>query len=269
MVFFVKGRQWAWLAALTNAALVAALSGTTWLIPYGVFVLTLALVLSESFQAGKSLFRSGVQALVAVALVGTLAVATYAQLHHVNPLLELKGAISRSVDSVVKMSAENPGSLGTIDTSDPTSIDEWKQGVMVEFPWVLGLIALMMVWANSLILLQRNPGGVRDRIKLDAQFARKWKAPEFLVWPTILSGVFLLFDAGRASDVSLNVFKFLMAIYALQGLSILAFVFEVWKLKRFFRTLGFLVSVLLMMPLLLSLGFFDLWFDFRGKFRQS
>jgi uncharacterized protein YybS (DUF2232 family) len=71
------------------------------------------------------------------------------------------------------------------------------------------------------------------------------------------------------SDVSLNVFKFLMAIYALQGLSILAFAFDAWRVRGGFRALIYLLAVFFMMPLLLSLGFFDLWFDFRGKFRQS
>jgi uncharacterized protein YybS (DUF2232 family) len=60
-----------------------------------------------------------------------------------------------------------------------------------------------------------------------------------------------------------------MAIYAIQGLSILSFFFDVWRLKGVFRALGFVIGVVLMMPLVLSLGFFDLWFDFRSKFRQS
>ena len=74
---------------------------------------------------------------------------------------------------------------------------------------------------------------------------------------------------GSVSDVAVNLFRFLMAIYAIQGLSILSFFFDVWNVRGVFRGLAFLAGVLLMMPLLLSLGFFDLWFDFRSKFRQS
>jgi hypothetical protein len=104
---------------------------------------------------------------------------------------------------------------------------------------------------------------------LDAAFRKNWKAPEWLLWPTILTGLFLLVDVGRISDISLNLFRLLMAVYAIQGLSILSFFFDQWKLRGVLRTAGFLVSVFLMLPLLLSLGFFDLWFDFRSKFRQQ
>ena len=71
------------------------------------------------------------------------------------------------------------------------------------------------------------------------------------------------------TDVGRNVFKFLMAIYAIQGLSVLSYFFNLWRVRRIFRILGYLIGVLMMTPLVLSLGFFDLWFDFRSKFRQS
>ena len=60
-----------------------------------------------------------------------------------------------------------------------------------------------------------------------------------------------------------------MAIYALQGLSVLSFFFEAWNVRGLFRALIMVAGVLFMMPLVLSLGFFDLWFDFRSKIRQS
>jgi hypothetical protein len=152
---------------------------------------------------------------------------------------------------------------------NPNDLEEWKQGVIVEFPSAIAVFSLFLVWANLVTLLRVNPNGVREKLGLDAGYLRRWKAPEWLVWPTILTGAFLLFDAGRISDVSLNVFRFLMAVYALQGLSILSFFFDAWNVRGIFRTAGYLAAVFLMMPLLLSLGFFDLWFDFRSKVRQS
>ncbi len=81
--------------------------------------------------------------------------------------------------------------------------------------------------------------------------------------------VFLIGDFGLATDVALNVFKFLMAIYAIHGLSILNYFFDYWKIRGLLKWIGFSFSLFLMMPLILSLGFFDLWFDIRSKFRQS
>jgi len=114
-----------------------------------------------------------------------------------------------------------------------------------------------------------NPNGIRDRLGFDSSFLKKWKVSDFLVWPTIAAGFFTLLDVGLASDISLNLFRFFMAIYAIQGLSILSFIFDLCGFKGPIRWAGYFLSLTLMTPLILSLGFFDLWFDFRGKFRQS
>jgi hypothetical protein len=121
-----------------------------------------------------------------------------------------------------------------------------------------------------------NPNHLKESLGLDLAFLRKWKAPAFLVWPTIATGFFILFEVSVVSDIAFNIFQFLMAIYIIQGLSVLSYLFDLWgiqvssRLMRFFLSLFlFFLSLFLMLPLVLSLGFFDLWFDFRGKFRQS
>jgi hypothetical protein len=102
---------------------------------------------------------------------------------------------------------------------------------------------------------------------------RAWKAPEWLVWPTIAAGFILVFQSGGGpdplGDIALNLFKFLMAIYAIQGLCVMSSLMQTWNIRAGLRTGIMAFAVLLMLPLVLSLGFFDLWFDFRSKFRQS
>ena len=126
-----------------------------------------------------------------------------------------------------------------------------------------------MIWINLVMAVRLNPGGFRDRAGIPLARLKEWKAPEFLVWPAIAAGGILILGKGWPADVALNAFKFLMAIYAIQGLSILSFFFDVWKVRGFLRSGAYVLVVLLMMPLLLGLGFFDLWFDFRSKVRQS
>ena len=148
-------------------------------------------------------------------------------------------------------------------------LDAWKQGLMIELPSAVAVMGLILVWANLAAALRLNPGNLRSRLGIHPDFLQNWKTPEWLVWPTLVAGATLLFDLGPVSDVGRNLFKFLMAIYALQGLSVLSFFFAHWKIRRPLRMIGYSLAVLVMMPLLLSLGFFDLWFDFRSKFRQS
>ena len=83
------------------------------------------------------------------------------------------------------------------------------------------------------------------------------------------SWAIVLFTTGITSDLALNLFKVLMAAYSLQGLAVLGSLFEAYKVRGIFRIILYTVVILVMLPLLLSIGFFDQWFDFRSKFRQS
>ena len=262
-LYFRKGRGWAWAAIVTNAAIVAIAGGSMSLAFYAVFGAIVSIILPEVLIARQSLEKSVVTTLAAMAVCMGLLLAGYAQFFHVNPFEQLNSVVTSFVNYVGQNLPAGSG------LSTPDDLEEWKKGFFVEFPSAVAIFSLVVVWANMVLVLRANPNGIREKLKLDPQFLKKWKAPEFLVWPTIVAGFFLVFQVGVVSDISLNIFKFLMAIYVLQGLSILGFLFDIWGIKGIFRMVGFSAAVFLMLPLVLSLGFVDLWFDFRSKFRHS
>lgn len=268
LAYFHKSRRWAWLASLTNALVVFGLTGWSGVAIYLILVLVTALSLSEWVRLKLSMEMSVLLTLLTVFVVGVGSGLVYCSIHHLSPMNELREYISQSVNTVFQ-TLNSSQWMTTESDSSVADLEEWKRSFLVEFPSAVAICALAFVWANIVLLFKMNPGKVRERLGLDAQFLQKWKASEFLVWPTIISGFFLLFDAGTVTDVALNCFKFLMAIYALQGLSILSYFFDLWGIRGLFRGVGFVIAVLLMTPLLLSLGFFDLWFDFRAKLKQS
>ncbi len=104
---------------------------------------------------------------------------------------------------------------------------------------------------------------------IDAGVLNRWKNADWLIWPTLGSWAIVLFTDGLVSDLALNAFKILMAAYGLQGLGVLGSLFEAWRIRGLFRMILYSVVLLVLLPLLLSIGFFDQWFDFRAKFRQS
>jgi hypothetical protein len=263
------GRAWCWFAVLTNGALVYLAGGGVSVCIYSVFVATLAVSLAEFLRAKKSVERSAGMTLLSMCLLAGAMLAIFARVHHVNPFVEVRQQISSVVDVLEKNVPQGTISDSADQAPDAVEIQDWKQNVMVEFPSALAVFALVMVWANMVAVLRLNPNGIREKLGIDPGYFKKWRSPAWLVWPTIVTGVFLVVDAGRASEVALNVFKFLMAIYTIHGLSILSFFFDLWNVRGFLRAAGYLISIFVMMPLLLSLGFFDLWFDFRAKFRQQ
>lgn len=257
-----SGRLLGLLAVLTNGALIYYAGGTVSLCAYVVFVTVLSVTLAELLRAKVSVEAAAVTTLFSMFLVGGALLGWFAHVHHVNAWNEVRSQVSAAVDLLGKNAPQ--GALST-----PADVEDWKQGVLLEFPSALAVFALVMVWVNLVAVLRINPQGIREKLGLDLTFFKKWRSPQWLVWPTIATGLFLVIDAGRISEVSLNIFKFLMAIYTIQGLSILSFFFDLWNVRGFFRAAGYLVSIFVMMPLLLSLGFFDLWFDFRAKFSQQ
>jgi hypothetical protein len=268
-------RGWAWLACVTNSAIVFVLGGEVTFATYVVFVLAPALALIELLPRRKSLNAIAGSAFLSVGAAGGLALLFYAQVHHLHPWGEVKAAVSQFVDYWVKTVSNNPaGNLGAgggsnLPIQDPAELEEMKKTLITELPSAVAVVALLIVWANMTIVLRLNPRNIRARIGLRPDFFQMWKAPEWMIWPTILAGATLLKDWGAVTDVGRNFFKFFMAIYAIQGLAILSAFMTRFRINKLFRTVGYLFSILVAMPLLLSLGFFDLWFDFRSKFRQS
>jgi hypothetical protein len=262
---FSRGRAWAWAAVLANSVIVWFLGGRLSFALYFTFIAVLAVVMAEMVHHRQSILRVATTTLFSMAVAALLVVAYFGHRHHLGLLHELNREVAWIADNVAASFNQN----GMSPAVDAPEFEEWRQGLAADLPSGIAIFALVLVWANLSALLKLNPGGIREKMGLDASFLRSWKAPEPLVWPTLVCGALVLFGSGEIASLALNGFRILMTIYAIQGLSVLSSCFDAWSVRGPFRVLGFTVSVFLMLPLLLGLGFFDLWFDFRSRIRQS
>lgn len=260
-----KGGRWVLAAAGTNALLVAALTGFESAIFFGVFAAIPGVVFPLLALRRSSVERSVGLTLLAVALGGGVAWVFFSMVQGSHPVSSIGTTVSAWVGRFVE-SLPPDGRKALLGDSELADLQE---RVLAELPSGGAIFGLVLVWINAVLVIRLNPSLFLERAGWKASLLREWKAPELLLWPTIASGFFLVVEAGVVSVVAVNLFKVLMAIYAIQGLSILAFVLDFWKVRGPLRPVAVLVAVFLMMPLVLSLGFFDAWFDFRSKFRQS
>lgn len=125
-----------------------------------------------------------------------------------------------------------------------------------------GFVGVILI--NLLFLLRRFPER-RGFIAATADF-REWRSPEFLVWCFILAGFGLFLPGAEAArTVGLNVFLMIAVFYFFQGLSIVAYYFHHKHVPYFLRSLIYLVIVVeqICTVLVVALGLFDLWGDFR------
>jgi len=92
-----------------------------------------------------------------------------------------------------------------------------------------------------------------------------WKTPEVMIWGLISSGFAFFFLSGVIKVISVNVVIVLMFIYLFQGVSVVLFFLNKFKMPPWVRIcVFFLVIVQQPFPILLALaGLFDQWADFR------
>ncbi len=261
---FRSGRVWAWAALLTNSVCVGLFSGWFSLALYLGLVGPIAVGLPEFLVRTRSIERAAVLTMATIFLSIGGFFASYGWVKQVNPIQEIRQEISVAVDKIWESAAlESKENLGALDP------DELKSNVLVELPPAIGIFSLLLIWANVTLLIRMNPLRIRQLTGIEPSIFREWKAPALLVWPTIIALAVMLLDLGPASKVAIGILKFFMAIYAIQGLSVMSYFFDVWRVRGLMRSFGFMAALFLMLPLVLSLGFFDLWFDFRSKVRQS
>jgi hypothetical protein len=148
------------------------------------------------------------------------------------------------------------------------SLDEWMRGLRNDLPWRIVTLSLLWVFANTMILLRWNPRHLRERLGLEPRFFATWKAPEALIWPVIVFAGMSLLGKGGVASVGTNALFCLLAVFGIQGLSILSFMLDLWKIHGPMRSLAYVLALLVMLPLVLAIGFFDTWFDFRARLRQ-
>lgn len=266
------GRTAGIFCSLSNMALVYAASGRVNTAVFFVLAVVLAAAISECVKLKMKLEWNVVFSVGTMLLVSGLLLVSYSHKFNVNPLQKLDAFIGSVVDQVAN-NVEKYKASSTVSSQDLDKFlvdpEMTKRNILYELPSFITISLLVVAVGNILLMLRLNLHGVRESLKIEPNFFKHWKAPDHLIWPTLAAGFCLVVELPILSDVALNIFKILMAIYALQGLAIVNYLFDAWGVKGFFRPLGYFLAVLPLWPLVISLGFFDLWFGFREKFKTT
>ncbi len=144
------------------------------------------------------------------------------------------------------------------------SVGEFKQEIWRQLPSTIAIGAFLVVFGNLYLLTRVVTRGQGNPL-------RTWRMPIGFAWPTLLAGFGMLFlpNFTAAAVLGDNFFRFACLLYGVQGLAILGAALDRIRVGGLLRVLLSLTAVLAAGPVLVGLGFFDLWFDFRAKLRQS
>jgi uncharacterized protein YybS (DUF2232 family) len=131
-------------------------------------------------------------------------------------------------------------------------------------PALLFLTLALIVLINLLLLCRRFPER-RDQW-LALTNLREWKGPERLVWGLIACGFILLIPALDVLQYAAsNLLLVIAAFYFAQGLAIVGYFFHKNNVPRFLRWVTYVLIGFeqVFTLLIVGLGLFDLWGDFR------
>jgi len=131
------------------------------------------------------------------------------------------------------------------------------------FPGLIIMGALLVSWFNFMvgrILLTRNeslPGYLAD--------LKKWKVQENLIWFVIGCGLFSILPFSFLRGLGINGLMVLSLIYFFAGLCVVAYWFDAKTVPYFLRALTYTLIALqqYLGLIVVGLGLFDLWLDFR------
>lgn len=207
-----------------------------------------------------------IEAVVAGPAIGLLAAVSGILLFHFGSLAQIRAAIGAALKENLELSLRvyeqigfSPQGMEVLRERAP-QVTELVLQILPAFAFVAFAVILLV---NLFFLQRRFP----DReLFVAAGNLREWKSPESLVWCFIVAGFALFLPAWQTlKGVALNLFLVIAAFYFFQGLAIVAYYFHRKNVPFFLRSLAYVLIVFeqLLTLLVVGLGLFDLWGDFR------
>ncbi len=243
---------WFFLTAIAVGVVLGADAVPGFILPFGLPTLVLAVGIRRfwSFErtvlAGVAAWSAGIACLLLLAYGSFDAVTT-----------AVRDQVSHSVD----LALSTYSSLGVPENTlalAQAERDPVIAGFMEILPAMVVLTGVVVVLANLLLLQAWTDLGRHVNLRL-------WRTPDALIWALILAGFGMFVPAQPVALTARNLFLVILACYFCQGLAIVSYYLDRLRLPRGIRIAGYaLIAVQhLLTAIVLALGVFDLWGNFR------
>ncbi|SPF42649.1 conserved membrane hypothetical protein [Syntrophobacter sp. SbD1] len=228
-------------------------------IPYLVALIGMGALMGFGIRSGWSTQKTvGLASLFIIGVAGLFLILA---------LTESKGELVQLIEQDMR-----GGISAAMEQLGSSSIEtkELESKLLETVPLIVGILPGMfisctvgMCWLN--LLISRRYCHTAAGVPCVAEKLALWKSPEFFVWFVIAGGLMLILPEDDLKLAGLNLIIVVGTAYFLQGLAIVSFYFERWKLPFFVK--GFVLAILFLQQFASMatavLGLFDVWFDFR------
>jgi uncharacterized protein YybS (DUF2232 family) len=146
---------------------------------------------------------------------------------------------------------------------EQAQINALNSAFVVVMPGMFIVSYMTTVWLNVLII-KRLLARIGIRLK-NMENLNRFRAPDRLVWAVIGFGVLLAMPVGPVKYVGINCLIILMLIYFFQGIAVISFYFQKKQSPTFLKVFcyGLIAVQIYFLILVIGLGFFDNWINFR------
>ena len=225
-------------------------------------LLLLGFVLSELLELELSIEKTVLYTCGAVIVTGTIFLLFYSNIANKG----IYTLVNEYVDKNLKLTLSLYSNMGVKQDNIQmisNSLENIKYVLIRIIPALVVASAVFISWTN--LLLAKPIFKNQNLFYPDFGSLKLWKAPEFLVWGVIGSGLLLLLPSKPIKIIGLNGLLIFITVYFFQGIAIVSFYFEKKKLPRVLRfALYTLVAIQqIVLLVVIGIGFFDMWLNFR------
>ena len=244
------------IAAISFFTLILMTRGVAFdtLLYFGLLLVT-GMILGECLERHMSIQKTmGLTSLIAIIIVFSAIMAyTISQGRTLSAIMT--DYMNQSLSIAKQLSPE----IGM----DPDMTQKLISSMMIVMPGLFIISFMTTLWLNILI--------IRKLLKLKGitiksiEHLNLYKAPYMLVWIFIGCAMALMIPAGPVKIVGINCLIVLMLVYFFQGIAVVSFFFQQKNTPMALKVFCyFLIAVqVYVLILVIGLGFFDNWIDFR------
>ncbi|MBU0987553.1 MAG: YybS family protein [Proteobacteria bacterium] len=250
------------IPVLTIILMVIFLGGVSIDILFFFELLLIGFVLSELFELDLSIERTVLYTCSSVQLTGILCLLFYSMISNTGIITLISDYVAKNLGLSLAL-YENMGVSEENIRMISASLDNIRYVLIRITPAIAIASTFFIAW--GCLLLVKPMFKSKDLFYPAFGSLKLWKAPEYLVWGVIGSGILLVLPHKLLKIIGLNVLLILLTIYFFQGIAIVSFYFEKKQFPRILRV--FLYSLIALQQVILlvviGFGFFDIWLNFR------
>lgn len=243
---------WLILASLAIGLIADPIASVSFAVTLGVATWTIASGVARSWTVERTLASA-----LAVWSVGVAALFVV----NAGGLESAFSAASAQVDEAFAVALEASKAAGA--DKEALTLLEAERSTLVAS--VLQILPGLVVLTGGAILAVNVAIARRFVPLFDGFRLRYWRAPDALIWAFIATGFGMFVPLDAPSTIATNAFVVLLGCYFLQGLAVVAYYLERFGLPTSLRIGTYILIVIqqVLTALVLALGIFDLWGDFR------